>query len=423
MLNRTIAPAFKQIENIEFIKPKKHKLKNGIPVFVINAGEQSLVRLEFIFQNTSWQLDKPIMPSITNSMISEGTHTLSSAEIASKIDYYGAFFQAEFSYDQSSLNLFSLNKYLPETLPIIKEMLTGAIFPEKELDILLTNQKQKLKVGLEKNANLARRAFTAALFGDSLYGYANQLEDYDQVNREDLLNYYKKIYHPANCTIIISGKIEDNLLSLLEDLFGNWTSEEAKEKFEVNYISSDEKLHYIEKLEALQSAIRIGIPFVNRTHPDFIGLQVLNTALGGYFGSRLMNNIREDKGYTYGIGSGIASLENAGYFFIATEVGVDVTKQTLIEIEKEVNLLKTDLIDDDELNLIKNYLMGSLLGSLENAFSHAEKFKNLYFFGLGYEYYERYIKTIKTITPQQLKNLANRYWDYNSFFKIIVGKM
>jgi zinc protease len=423
MLNRTIAPAFKQIENIEFIKPKKHKLKNGIPVFVINAGEQSLVRLEFIFQNTSWQLDKPIMPSITNSMISEGTHTLSSAEIASKIDYYGAFFQAEFSYDQSSLNLFSLNKYLPETLPIIKEMLTGAIFPEKELDILLTNQKQKLKVGLEKNANLARRAFTAALFGDSLYGYANQLEDYDQVNREDLLNYYKKIYHPANCTIIISGKIEDNLLSLLEDLFGNWTSEEDKEKFEVNYISSDEKLHYIEKLEALQSAIRIGIPFVNRTHPDFIGLQVLNTALGGYFGSRLMNNIREDKGYTYGIGSGIASLENAGYFFIATEVGVDVTKQTLTEIEKEVNLLKTDLIDDDELNLIKNYLMGSLLGSLENAFSHAEKFKNLYFFGLGYEYYERYIKTIKTITPQQLKDLANRYWDYNSFFKIIVGKM
>jgi zinc protease len=423
MLNRTIAPAFKQIENIEFIKPKKHQLTNGIPVFVINAGEQSLVRLEFIFQNTSWQLDKPIMPSITNSMISEGTHTLSSAEIASKIDYYGAFFQAEFSYDQSSLNLFSLNKYLPETLPIIKEMLTGAIFPEKELDILLTNQKQKLKVGLEKNANLARRAFTAALFGDSLYGYANQLEDYDQVNREDLLNYYKKIYHPANCTIIISGKIEDNLLSLLEDLFGNWTSEEAKEKFEVNYISSDVKLHYIEKLEALQSAIRIGIPFVNRTHPDFIGLQVLNTALGGYFGSRLMNNIREDKGYTYGIGSGIASLENAGYFFIATEVGVDVTKQTLTEIEKEVNLLKTDLIDDDELNLIKNYLMGSLLGSLENAFSHAEKFKNLYFFGLGYEYYERYIKTIKTITPQQLKDLANRYWDYNSFFKIIVGKM
>ncbi|MBC7654337.1 MAG: insulinase family protein [Oligoflexus sp.] len=423
MLNRINPPAFKQIENIEFIKAQKHELQNKIPVFVIDAGEQSLVRLEFIFQNTSWQLDKPIMPSITNSMISEGTHALSSAEIASKIDYYGAFFQAEFSYDQSSLNLFSLNKYLPDTLPIIKEMLTGAIFPDKELDILLTNQKQKLKVGLEKNANLARRAFTAALFGDSLYGYANQLEDYDHIKREDLLAYYKKVYHPSNCTIVVSGKIEKSLLNLIDELFGNWTSENIKENFDVDYISADKKLHYIEKPEALQSAIRIGIPFVNRKHPDFVGLQVLNTALGGYFGSRLMNNIREDKGYTYGIGSGIASLEKAGYFFIATEVGVDVTQQTLTEIEKEVNLLKTDLMEEEELGLIKNYLMGSLLGSLENAFSHAEKFKNIHFFGLGYDYYEKYIETVKSITPERLKELANQYWDYSEFYKIIVGKM
>lgn len=422
MLNRINPPAFKQIENIEFIKAQKHELQNKIPVFVIDAGEQSLVRLEFIFQNTGWQLDKPIMPSITNSMISEGTHTLSSAEIASKIDYYGAFFQAEFSYDQSSLNLFSLNKYLPETLPIFKEMLTGAIFPEKELDILLTNQKQKLKVGLEKNANLARRAFTAALFGNSLYGYANQLQDYDHVKREDLLAYYKKVYHPLNCTIVVSGKIEKSLLILIDQLFGSWTSEDIKENFDVDYVSSNQKFHYVEKPDALQSAIRIGIPFVNRKHPDFIGLQVLNTALGGYFGSRLMNNIREDKGFTYGIGSGIASLEKAGYFFIATEVGVDVTQQTLTEIEKEVNLLKTDLMEDDELNLIKNYLMGSLLGSLENAFSHAEKFKNIHFFGLGYDYYETYIETVKNITPQRLKELANQYWDYSSFYKVIVGK-
>ncbi len=423
MLNRINPPAFKQIENIEFIKAQKHLLQNKIPVFVIDAGEQSLVRLEFIFQNTSWQLDKPIMPSITNSMISEGTHALSSAEIASKIDYYGAFFQAEFSYDQSSLNLFSLNKYLPQTLPIIKEMLTGAIFPQKELEILLTNQKQKLKVGLEKNSNLARRAFTAALFGDSLYGYANQIEDYDHVKREDLLAYYKKVYHPSNCTIVVSGKIEKALLTLIEELFGSWTSEYNYENFEVNYLSSDQKLHYLEKPDALQSAIRIGIPFVNRKHPDFVGLQVLNTALGGYFGSRLMNNIREDKGYTYGIGSGIASLEKAGYFFIATEVGVDVTQQTLTEIEKEVNLLKTDLMGEDELTLIKNYLMGSLLGSLENAFSHAEKFKNIHFFGLGYDYYDSYIKTVKNITPKKLKELANQYWDYSSFYKVIVGKM
>ncbi|MBK0382550.1 insulinase family protein [Pedobacter sp. SD-b] len=423
MLNRTQEPVFKQIENIDFIKAEKYLLKNEIPVFIVNAGEQELVRIEFIFKNKAWELEKPLMPSITNAMLTEGTHSLSSAQIASKIDFYGAFFQTDYNHDRSSLNLFSLNKYLANTLPIIKEMLTGSIFPEKELKILLRNQNQKLKVGLEKNANIARRAFTSALFGDTLYGYANQLKDYDQVKRENLLAYYQKVYQPKNCSIIVSGKIEKSVLALLEDLFGNWEGFADKEDLKVDFKSSQEKLHYIEKPDALQSAIRIGIPFVNRKHPDFIGLQVLNTALGGYFGSRLMNNIREEKGYTYGIGSGIASLEKAGYFFIATEVGVDVTQNTLAEIEKEVNLLKTELIGDGELSLIKNYLMGSLLGSLENAFSHADKFKNLYFFGLDYGYYEKYIHTIKNITPQQLKDLANQYWDYNSFYKIIVGKM
>jgi predicted Zn-dependent peptidase len=221
----------------------------------------------------------------------------------------------------------------------------------------------------------------------------------------------------------MSGKIDDVQLALVNQLFGDWTGTAESHSFEVNFTSSAEKLHYTERKDALQSAIRIGMPSINRTHPDFIGLQILNTVLGGYFGSRLMANIREEKGYTYGIGSGIASLQHAGYFFIGTEVGVDVTQNTLTEIEKEVNTLKTELIPQQELALVKNYLMGSLLGSLENAFSHADKFKNLHFYGLDYSYYDRYIETVKNINPNELMALANKYWDYDSFYKIVVGKM
>eukprot|EP01137_Pigoraptor_chileana_P019852 Opistho-2@81461 len=123
---------------------------------------------------------------------------------------------------------------------------------------------------------------------------------------------------------------------------------------------------------------------INRSHPDFASLQTLNCVLGGYFGSRLMANIREDKGFTYGIGSGIASLKDAGYFFIATEVGTDVCNSALSEIEKEITLLKTEVIGAEELNLVRNYMLGSMLGSLENAFSHADKFKNIYFSDLDY---------------------------------------
>jgi zinc protease len=183
-----------------------------------------------------------------------------------------------------------------------------------------------------------------------------------------------------------------------------------------------EKFYYIEKPDALQSAIRMGTPLFNRTHPDFPAIQVLNTVLGGYFGSRLMTNIREDKGYTYGIGSGIASLKQTGSIFIATEVGADVCRAAITEIEKEVNLLKTDLIPEGELSLVRNYMLGSLLGSLENVMSHADKFKNIYFAGLGYDYYDYYTDTIKTISADKLKELANQYFDFDNFYKVIAGK-
>ena len=180
--------------------------------------------------------------------------------------------------------------------------------------------------------------------------------------------------------------------------------------------------HYIEKGDALQSAIRLGKVAINRSHADFPGMQVLNTILGGYFGSRLMANIREDKGYTYGIGSALVSMKNAGYFFIASEVGADVCGSALDEIYKEINILKQDAVSTEELSLVRNYMLGSMLGSLENAMSHADKFKNIYFSGLGYDYYQNYIRTVKTINPEDLLGLASKYFNTDAFETVIVGK-
>jgi zinc protease len=149
---------------------------------------------------------------------------------------------------------------------------------------------------------------------------------------------------------------------------------------------------------------------------------VMNCLLGGYFGSRLMANIREDKGYTYGIGSAIVSMKDAGYFFIATEVGADVCANALNEIEKEIGLLKSELVSAEELDLVRSYMLGSMLGSLENAFSHADKFKNIYFSGLSYDYYDNYIKTVKSISAEEMKALANKYLNTADFTTVIVGK-
>lgn len=424
ILNRQNAPHFNGVENINLIRPQASQLSNGCKVFTFNSGGQDLVRVELIFANQRFDPAKPLLNVATNTMLTEGTSTLTAAQIADQIDFYGAFLQVDYSYDQSQVTLYSLTKHLKTTLAVVRDILTDSVFPEKELETFKRNQQQKLQVSMQKNDFVARRLFNKALFGDTIYGLGAEPEDFKSLTRQDLLSHYKQMYQPANCTIIVAGKADPEILAAVKEAFdGSWGEKSLPvDTTQAAAQPSAEKFIYKEKPGALQSAIRIGTPFVNRTHPDFPALQVLNTVLGGYFGSRLMANIREDKGYTYGIGSGMTSFKKAGTFFIASEVGADVCRSAVEEIEKEVNRLKTELVGEQELSLVRNYMLGSLLGSLENVFSHADKFKNLYFVGLDYDYYERYTQTVKNIEAETLMQLANKYWNFEEFYKVIVGK-
>ena len=423
MLNRTLAPESKQVSEINFIKPLAQHLDNGIPVFTINAGQQELVRIEFIFKNVNWDENKPLQALTVSHLINNGTADLSAKEIAEKVDFYGAFLQTEYGADQCSVKLYSLNKHLAAVLPILYSILNVSVFPENEVAIFIQNQKQSLSVSLQKNDFLARKQFANALFGDTPYGSNISAINYDGIKQQDLVDYFQAAYKPENCTIIVAGKFEEPEFNILNSIIGkDWANNSSSTDNHFSFASPIGSEILIEKPDALQSAIRMGMLTINRTHEDFAGFQVLNCVLGGYFGSRLMSNIREEKGYTYGIGSGVVALQDTGYFFIATEVGADVCQSALDEIDKEINVLKTDAIPEEELELVRSYMLGSLLGSLENAFSHADKFKNLYFSGLDYSYYERYITTVKTIDSTDLRKLAHRYLNANDFTKVVAGK-
>ena len=423
MIDRALAPVYGEVENIELIRAKPLVLANGLKLFSIDGGEQDLVRIEFIFSNTDYDSAKPLQTFATNTMLNDGTSELSSTQIADKIDYYGAFLQTEYANDHSTVTLFTLNKHLANTLPIVKAIISDSIFPQVELDTLIRNQKQKLSVSLEKNDFLSRKTFSHVLFGDTLYGYDIAAADYDKLSRDQLNTYFKLAYQPKNCTVIISGKVNEDTITLIDKYFGSdWNNSIDVKENEFKFTMGSGQEHFLERADALQSAIRIGQVSINRKHADFPGLQVLNTIFGGYFGSRLMANIREDKGFTYGIGSALVSLKNTGYFFIASEVGAEVCSATFTEIEKEITLLKEQPVSEGELALVRNYMLGSMLGSLENALSHADKFKNVYFSGLDYGYYKNYINTVRNIGPDELQALANQYLNFNSFEKVIVGK-
>lgn len=425
IIDRKISPAFKTIETIDMIQASEKQLNNAIPVYAINAGSQDLIKIEFLFAAGMFQQQRALQAATVNTMLEEGTSKMTASQIADAVDYYGAFLETSVSQDHASVILYTLNKHLKSTLPIVEQVIKDAVFPQQELSTHLANKKQKFLVNKQKVASVARKQFTELLFGEKHpYGINVKEEDFGKITVPLLNEFYTTFYRSNNCKIILAGKIHDDVYNLLNDHFGgnDWKSTVNANIVVPTVQTVIEKHHLVYKEDAIQSAIRIGKILFNKTHRDFQALQVLNTVFGGYFGSRLMSNIREDKGYTYGIGSGLISLQNSGYFFITTEVGVDVCSDAIHEIYYEMDRLKEELITEDELRLVKNYLLGTFLRSVDGPFAMAERFKGIMTYNLGYDYFSRYIATIKSVSASQLRDLANNYFDKNSMIELVVGK-
>ncbi|RZF61656.1 M16 family metallopeptidase [Sphingobacterium corticibacterium] len=424
MLNRVIAPLRHDIQDITLVQPDEVVFDNGLRVFVFSAPTQELVKAEFIFQNIFDGSENSLLHTCACQMLKEGTKTRTSTQIAAEIDFYGAYLMPEYSFDQTALTLYSLNKHLSAVLPVVHDILNDAIFPEVELETYIRNNKQTLQISLQKNDYVARRLFFKNLFGESRYGQVPTEEAYEKLNRDDLIALYQKQVQPQNCTLILSGNITDEVLAEIRELFGiQWQNNGGASRIVTpEFPAFVPTTVWEERAEALQSAIRLGMPAINRTHPDFPAIQFVNTLIGGYFGSRLMRNIREKKGFTYSIGSAFASLLHTGFFTIATEVGVDSTQATLLEIEKEFRVLRDTAVSEEEIALVRNYMLGSILGSIESVFSHADKFKAVYFYGLDLSYYTRYNEIIRNMTAADVQRIANMYFDYDNLLKVIVGK-
>ncbi len=424
-LDRKTAPDFKTIDKIEIPQVKSFTLDNGIKVYTLNSGSQELTKIEFLFKAGMYYQNQPLVASAANNLLETGTKSYTANELSDNIDFLGSFFECAVEQDYSTLALFSLNKYLDKSLHYVEEIIKYPTFPKDEFDIYLSNKKQKHLVNSQKVNVLARRRFSELLFGEQHpYGRDVKTEDFDKLTIETVKAFCKSHYNYSNCTIVASGKLPDDIIDTLNRFFGKekWGGEQTIDAVNVTIDTTKQQKQVIEKSDAIQSAVRVGRLLFNKTHPDYFKFQVLNTILGGYFGSRLMANIREDKGYTYGIGSGLASLVNGGFFYISTEVGADVTNDTLKEIYKEIKLLREELVDEDELETVRNYVLGQFLRSVDGPYALADKFKAIWEFELGYDYFEKYFEAVKTVTPQEIKDLANTYLQEKDLIELVVGK-
>lgn len=426
MLNRAQAPSFKTIDTINIIKANHTKFSNGIDFYSLSAGSQEIVKIEFIFKAGMYHQAASLIASSTNNLLEVGSKSYTANQISDGIDFYGSFLELHVEQDFAIVSLFSLNKYLNESLKFIEELIKYPTFPDDEFKLYITNKKQNHFINSQKGDVLVRRKFSQLLYGEKHpYGLTVVDNDFDRINISEIKDFFSQYYTSNNCTIIASGNLPDSITETLNSFFGKkkWgqTNDLILPK-SYSIETTKQQKHFIYKEDAIQSAIRVGRVLFNKTHPDYFKFQVLNAILGGYFGSRLMANIREDKGYTYGIGSGVVNLVNTGSFYISTEVGNNVTSQTLKEIYKEIKILREKLVSVDELETVRNYILGQFLRSVDGPFALADKFKAIWEYNLDYSYFDLYFNAIKTVTPNDIIDLANKYLQEKDLLECVVGK-
>lgn len=425
MLDRKLAPKFKLSPSFDFLKAQKRKIADGLEAHYIDSPNQELLKIDFVFSAGIQYTNQLGLAKAVSSLLMEGTEAKSSREISESIEGQGAFVSSSCSLDHAGLTLYVIQSRLKAVLTEVLQLFQYANFPNHEIENYRIRQIQKLKVNQQKVSFLAKKGFKNMLFPQG-HPYHNgvKLEDYETLDRKDLLRFYSEHYQNKLPRIYLSGNLNPQVWKDLEYAF-----KKVKLKAAPEYIPSDfsigiaeNKIRNIEKADAVQTALTIGKYSINRNHEDYQKLLVLNTLLGGYFGSRLMSNIREDKGYTYGIGSGVFSFKHAAYFYIQTEVGQAVSQNTVDEISKEIKRLQQEKVSLNELQLVKNYMIGSLMRNFDGAYEAMDRFKGLNEFGMDYNFYQKLFKTIENINPDELVEMANKHLKLEEMYFVSAGK-
>ena len=424
-MDRTIQPEIQPLKNFHIQTPVRTTLPNGIPLTVINAGEQEVERMDVLFSGGRWQQSQKLQALFTNRMLREGTTKYTAATIAEKLDYYGSWLELSSSSEYAYITVYSLNKYLAKTLEVVESMIKEPLFPQKELQTILDTNIQQYLVNTSKVDFLAHRSLLKSLYGEQHpCGKIVMEEDYHTITPEVLREFYERYYHSGNCSIFLSGKVTDDIISRVTDIFGipfgQYQLQMPKSSFP--FAAIPEKRIFTEREDAMQSAVKMGCTTITREHPDYPKLRVLMTLFGGYFGSRLMSNIREDKGYTYGISAGVVFYPDSGLLIVSTETDNEYVELLIQEVYHEIDRLHLDPVSAEELRIVRNYMLGEMCRSYESPFSLSDAWIFIATSGLKDDYFARSLQAVNEITPAEIQDLAQRYLCKETLKEVIAGK-
>ncbi|NLJ81514.1 MAG: insulinase family protein [Bacteroidales bacterium] len=420
-INRAVSPPRYLLPEMEILPSKTIHLKNGIPLLILHNENQKIIRFDIRLMAGSYFQHKKTIALMTAKSLFEGTAYRDRSNIFSAIDFQGAYMNSTVNKDVASFSIYMPKQAAQIIFEIIKEVFLFANFPEKEISLIKEQRKQVLRVNLEKTSFLAFQAFSKEAFPNHPYGFSTEVEDYDNINRDDLLEFFRKFYVSGNIRLFIAGDINENIVNSLEQTLGEIPQKERIEFFDFSLKQGLISKTTISKPSAMQSSICIGKPLFNRKHRDWMKLNLLNMILGGYFGSRLMSDIREKRGLAYGIHSRMVSYQKSGAFYVHADVNKDKTAEAIDAVYDNFRNLQNSSVLKEELDLVKNYYSGILLRYFDGVFSLLDRYIESNDYSLSINYWLDFLKTIKNTQEDELQLLAQKYLDPSSMIEVVVG--
>ena len=422
-MDRTIPPPI-QSQEFAFRKPERYTLPNGISLNTIaSAGHEEVLRIDFVFSVGQWHQVQKLQALFTCRMLREGCRGYSAASFAERLDYYGAWLELSVGMNRSFVTLYTLKKFFAHTLELVHSMLSEPAYGEEQFLTIRANNRAQLLVNMEKGDVCAQRALRKSIYGEGHpCGMSAEPEDYDALQTSHLRDFFTRYYGSRNCSIYLSGSVDDDVVKRVEQLFGvaPWGSATPVEGVQYSLHPAERKCLHITRPDALQSSIRMGALQMDVNDPDYLSMRVLTTVLGGYFGSRLMKNVREEKGYTYHISADLITNTSQVLFLAGCEALADKAEEVIAEVHNEMLRLQREPISDAELCMVRNYMTGEICRNYEGAFSLTDAYIFMEHLGLPQTHIEHTVEAIRTTDAARLQQLAQRYLRPEELYTVVV---
>ncbi len=417
-------PEIRAMEMEDVKLPVKVQLPNGVPLFLINEGVRDVVRLDLLFSGGYAVQNQPLQALFTNRMLREGCSAMGATAFSRSIDSCGAWIETYSTQECNHVTLYSLKRHIGKLLKIISDAVKSPAFSERRLNVVRAANKSHFQVNSCKVDVVAQRHFEKSLWGaEHKFGRLVTVEDYDAITVESLREYYARVYGACNCSIFLSGNIDDAIVQTVTNYFGEeqWGASTPVKIDDVPPVGSACGRVDVKVNDTMQSTVKIGSMTLDTSHPDFQTLKYMTVLLGGFFGSRLMTNIRERNGYTYHIEADISAFGKRNALVVTSETSNEYVSPLIAEVYNEFSRLQNEPVSLKEMEKLRNCTLGELCREYEGVIAKADIFINTYLSGEPFESVNKYLNVVRTATPEDFMRMAQAHLSPEKMIEIVAG--